>query len=110
MYFTLKTPTRIGGKLYRTCICYEVTSYLELTVNKLVKEGKAELHEKFVFFCNGKPVEQKAEKFEQVEKPVKKAKGKKAEPKKEVEEEPPVVEYEAEDNGDLETLEGTEDF
>ena len=94
MYFTLKTPTRIGGKLYRTCICYEVTSYLELTVNKLVKEGKAELHEK----------------FEQVEKPVKKAKGKKAEPKKEVEEEPPVVEYEAEDNGDLETLEGTEDF
>ena len=101
MFFTVKTPIRIGGKLFKTCVCYEVTPYLELTVQKLAKEGKVDLHEKFVFFCNGKPVAEKAKTFEAVEKPVKKAKPKKAEPKEEVEE-PSPVEYEAEDS--------TEDF
>ena len=103
MYFTVNVPTRIGGKLFRTCVCYEVTPYLELTVQKLAKEGKVNLHEKFVYFCNGKPVEQKAEKFEAVEKPIKKAKAKKTEPK-EVEEEPveevPSESYEAEESED----------
>ena len=60
-----------------------------------------------MFFYNGKPVEQKAEKFEAVAKPVKKAKAKKAvvkeEPKEaEVTEELPPVEYETKDE--------TEDF
>ena len=102
MFFTVNTPIRIGGKLFKPCICYEVTSYLELTVQKLAKEGKADIHEKFVYFCNGKPVEQKAKKFEVIEKPVKKVKAKKAEPKEETAVEEPSVEYEAE--------EGAEDF
>lgn len=109
MYFTVKTPIRIGGKLFKTCVCYEVTPYLELTVQKLAKEGKVDLHEKFVYFCNGKPVEQKAKTFEAVEKPAKKAKAKKTEkaeikeePKEETVKEEPAVEYETE--------EGAEDF
>lgn len=107
MYFTVKTPMRIGGKLFKTCICYEVSSYLELTVQKLAKEGKVDLHEKFVFFCNGKPVEQKAKKFEAVEKPAKKAKTKKVEHKEfkdEVEKVVEPVEYETDDT------DGAEDF
>lgn len=106
MFFTVKTPIRIGGKLFRTCVCYEVTPYLELTVKKLADEGKVELHEKFVFFCNGKPVEEKAKKFEVAEKPAKKNKAKKVE-SKEVIEEPSPVEYEAEEK--VEEY-GTEDF
>lgn len=105
MFFTVKTPIRIGGKLFKTCICYEVTPYLELTVQKLAKEGKVDIHEKFVYFCNGKPVEQKAKTFETVAKPAKKAKAKKVEPEKfkeEVEEIVTPVEYETE--------EGAEDF
>lgn len=105
MFFTVKTPIRIGGRLFRTCICYEVTPYLELTVQKLAKEGKVDIHEKFVYFCNGKPVEQKAKTFETVAKPVKKVKAKKVEPEKfkeEVEEIVTPAEYETE--------EGAEDF
>lgn len=108
MYFTVNTPIKIEGKPYRPCICYEITgSAMELTVEKLCKEGKAQTHENFVFFCNGKPVEQKAKKFEAVEKPVKKAKTKKAEPKEEVAEELPSESYEAEEKVEVEE---TEDF
>ena len=106
MYFTVNTLIKIEGKPYRPCVCYKVeSSAMELTLERLCKEGKAQKHERFVFFCNGKPVEQKAEKFEPVEKPVKKAKTKKAEPKdfaKEVEEVVAPVEHE--------TKEDTEDF
>lgn len=105
MFFTVKTPIRIGGKLFKTCVCYEVTPYLELTVQKLAKEGKVDLHEKFVYFCNGKPVEQKAKTFETVEKPAKKAKTKKVEPEKFKEEVEEIV-----TPAESETEEGTEDF
>ena len=104
MYFTVNTLIKIEGKPYRPCVCYKVeSSAMELTLERLCKEGKAQKHERFVFFCNGKPVEQKAEKFEPVEKPAKKAKAKKV-ASKEVEtvEEAPAVEYE--------TKEDTEDF
>lgn len=110
MYFTVNTPIKIEGKPYRPCVCYKVeSSAMELTLERLCKEGKAQTHDKFVFFYNGKPVEQKAEKFEAVAKPVKKAKTKKAEVKeepkdfvKEVEEVVTPVEHEAKDE--------TEDF
>lgn len=109
MYFTVNTPIKIEGKPYRPCVCYKVeSSAMELTLERLCKEGKAQTHDKFVFFYNGKPVEQKAEKFEAVAKPVKKAKAKKAEIKepkdfvKEVEEVVTPVEHEAKDE--------TEDF
>lgn len=107
MYFTVNTLIKIEGKPYRPCVCYKVeSSAMELTLERLCREGKAQKHEQFVFFCNGKPVEQKAEKFEPVEKPAKKVKAKKVAPKdfaKEVEEVvTPSVEYE--------TKEDTEDF
>lgn len=109
MYFTVNTSIKIEGKPYKPCICYTITgSAMELTVDKLCKEGKAQKHENFVFFCNGKPVEQKAEKFEVAEKPAKKSKAKKVEPEKfkeEVEKIVTPVEYEAE-----EKVEETEDF
>lgn len=106
MYFTVNTLIKIEGKPYRPCVCYKVeSSAMELTLERLCKEGKAQKHEQFVFFYNGKPVEQKAEKFEPVEKPAKKAKAKKVAPKdfaKEVEEVVAPVEHE--------TKEDTEDF
>lgn len=106
MYFTVNVPIKIEGKPYRPCVCYKVdSSAMELTLERLCKEGKAQTHEKFVFFCNGKPVEQKAEKFEAVPRPKNKVKTKKVEPKgfvKEVEEIVTSDEYE--------TKEETEDF
>ena len=59
MFFSVKSPIKIGGKVFQPCICYEVTPYLEATVNKLKDEGRAEIHEDRVFFCNGKVVEKK---------------------------------------------------
>lgn len=61
MYFTVNIPIKIEGKPYRPCVCYAVTSALETTVARLVKEEKAELHDKLVFFCNGKILERKPE-------------------------------------------------
>ena len=104
-YFTVNRPIKIEGRPFRPCICYEVTGYLDLTVQKLVQEGKAELHEHFVYFCNGKPVNENAKTFDAVEKPARKTKTKKIEPKEfkqAVEEITTPAEYEAED--------GAEDF
>lgn len=60
MFFSVRTPVKIGNKKYRTCICYELTDELKLTVKKLVEEGKADIYEKEVFFCTGKLVGKKA--------------------------------------------------
>lgn len=61
MFFSVKTSIKIAGKVYKPCICYKVTSILELTINKLVAEGKAEIHKDYVYFCNGKITEKKEE-------------------------------------------------
>lgn len=75
MYFSVKIPLKITGKIYKPCICYPLTARLELTINKLKDEGKAEVYEKQVFFCNGKLVEEKTVKEEKtVEKPRKEKK------------------------------------
>lgn len=83
MFFTVNTPIKIEGKHYIPCVCYQANgTAMELTVDKLCEEGKAQKHDKFIFFCNGKPVEQKAETT--VEVPGKPEKTKKAKKTKEV--------------------------
>lgn len=52
---------KIGGKVYSPCICYPLPEILSLTVDKLVKEGKAYRYDKPVFFQNGKVIEKKEE-------------------------------------------------
>lgn len=59
MFFSVKHSIRIGGKVYMPCICYNLTKVLELTVRDLEKQGKAIIHDKIVFFQNGKIVEEK---------------------------------------------------
>lgn len=59
MFFSVKHSIRIGGKVYMPCICYDLTKVLELTVKDLEKQGKAIIHDKIVFFQNGKIVEEK---------------------------------------------------
>jgi hypothetical protein len=54
MFFTVKKSVRIAGKDYVPCVCYSLPKYLELTVKKLAEEDKAVIHEKMVFFQNGK--------------------------------------------------------
>ena len=94
MFFSVKNPIKIGGKLYKPCICYELTAHLELTIEKLAKEGKVSIYENKVFFCNGKLVKAEEKKTE------KKSKKNKAPVTKEAEEVP--AEASAEDNKNIE--------
>ena len=59
MFFSVKVPMKIGGKVFHTCICYDLTEALKATVEKLVSEDKAEIYQEQKFFCNGKLVEKK---------------------------------------------------
>lgn len=59
MFFSVKYSIRIAGKVYMPCICYNLTRFLELTVKGLEKQGKATIHDKMVFFQNGKIIEDK---------------------------------------------------
>ena len=59
MFFSVKVPMKIGGKVFRTCVCYDLTETLRATVEKLASEGKAEIYAELKFFCNGKLVEKK---------------------------------------------------
>lgn len=77
MFFSVKVPMKIGGKAYKTCICYKMTEAIKTTVEKLVKEGKAEVYDHQRFFCNGKLVEEKASVKVTVEKPKKEKKNSK---------------------------------
>lgn len=61
MFFSVKVPMRIGGKKFKTCICYTLTDYLKNTVKELEKQGKAVIYPEQRFFCNGKLVETKKE-------------------------------------------------
>ena len=64
MFFSVKQPTAIAGKVYVPCVCYPVPKFLEYTVNELEKEGKVTIYNKMVFFQNGKLIEKPAEKAE----------------------------------------------
>lgn len=59
MFFSVNNIIKIGGKKFIPCVCYEVTPYLQLTVDNLVKEGKVTLYDERVYFCNGKVIEKK---------------------------------------------------
>lgn len=59
MFFSVKHSIRIAGKVYIPCVCYNLTKVLELTVKGLEKQGKAVIHDKMVFFQNGKIIEEK---------------------------------------------------
>lgn len=59
MFFSVKHSIRIAGKVYMPCICYNLTKFLEFTVKDLEKQGKATIHDKMVFFQNGKIIEEK---------------------------------------------------
>ena len=59
MFFSVKHSIRIAGKVYMPCICYNLTRFLELTIKDLEKQGKATIHDKMVFFQNGKIIEEK---------------------------------------------------
>lgn len=59
MFFSIKHSIRIAGKVYMPCICYNLTKFLELTVKDLERQGKATIHDKMVFFQNGKIIEEK---------------------------------------------------
>ena len=102
MFFSVNNTIKIAGKVYKPCICYKVTNTLELTVNKLVAEGKAELHKDYAYFCNGKIVEAKEEKAEPAEKSKKTKKDKNTEAPLETKEEDIPSPEEIADNLDSE--------
>ena len=77
MFFSVKTPTKIAGKVYTPCVCYPLPDVLKPTIDKMIEEGKAYIYSNKVFFQNGKVLEKKEEKPVVVEK--KKAKKEKKE-------------------------------
>jgi inner membrane protein involved in colicin E2 resistance len=74
MFFSVKTPTKIAGKVYTPCVCYPLPDVLKPTIDKMVEEGKAYIYNNKVFFQNGKVIEKKEEPKPVVEKKQKKVK------------------------------------
>lgn len=84
MYFSVRNQVKIGGKVYKTCVCYKTENTVIMnTIENLVKKDLAVIYEEKRYFCNGKLVKTSAEK-EAEEKARKKAERK---AKKEVAEE-----------------------
>lgn len=61
MFFSVKTPTKIAGKVYTPCVCYPLPETLKLTIEKMVSEDKAYIYDHKVAFQNGKVIAKKAE-------------------------------------------------
>lgn len=81
MYFSVRNQVKIGGKVYKPCICYKTENdIIANTIENLVKKDLAVIYEEQRFFCNGKLVKTEAEK--EAEKKARKKAEKKA--KKEV--------------------------
>lgn len=59
MFFSVRTPTKIAGKVYTPCVCYPLPDVLKPTIEKMVKEEKAYIYDSKVFFQNGKVIEKK---------------------------------------------------
>lgn len=91
MYFSVKNAIKLGGKKYLPCICYEVTKVLELTVEKLVKEGKAITYAYKSYFVNGVRIKSKEEKLAEAKAETKRKKAQQKEAKKKEAEEPSIV-------------------
>ena len=85
MFFSVKSSTKILGKVYTPCVCYQATDALVPTIEKMAKEGTANLFEDRVYFQNGKVLIVNTAKEEKtVEKPRKEKKTKEV-PAKDVE-------------------------
>jgi hypothetical protein len=54
MFFSVRLPIKLNGKVFKPCICYECPEDLEKTVRKLEREGKAFIYDHRAFFQNGK--------------------------------------------------------
>lgn len=54
MFFSVKTPTKIAGKVYTPCVCYPLSDTLKPTIEKMEKEEKAYIYDCKVAFQNGK--------------------------------------------------------
>ena len=54
MFFSVKTPTKIAGKVYTPCVCYPLPDVLKPTIDKMIEEGKAYIYNNKVFFQNGR--------------------------------------------------------
>lgn len=54
MFFTVKQPMKLNGKICKPCICYEASKEMEKPLKELADKGKVNLFEKRVFFQNGK--------------------------------------------------------
>ena len=80
MFFSVKKPMKIAGKTYLPCICYPVSRFMELTVDKLTADGKATKYDEMIFFQNGKviPTEKELKAKEKAEKKAKEKAEKKA--------------------------------
>lgn len=77
MFFSVKSPVKIAGKVYTPCVCYALTDYLKATIEKMAKEERAYIYDHKVAFQNGKVI-QKKEEAQPVVKEKKKAKKEKA--------------------------------
>ena len=102
MFFSVKTPTKIAGKVYTPCVCYSLPDVLLPTIDKMVKEEKAYKFEHKVYFQNGKIIEKKPVVKEDLttEKPKKEKKAKALPPEEVKEDEVPSPE-EIADNEDF---------
>lgn len=56
-YFSVKRSIKIGGKLYRPCVCYPLPDSLLFTVKSLVDSGVAAVHDEEVYFQSGKMID-----------------------------------------------------
>lgn len=77
MFFSVKSPVKIAGKVYTPCVCYALTDYLKATIEKMAKEERAYIYDHKVAFQNGRVI-QKKEEAQPVIKEKKKAKKEKA--------------------------------
>jgi hypothetical protein len=59
MFFSVKTSTKIAGKVYTPCVCYPLPDVLKPTIDKMIEEGKAYTYDHKVFFQNGKVLEKR---------------------------------------------------
>lgn len=82
MFFSVKQPLKIAGKVYIPCVCYALPETLKETIEHLKKENKAEIYSERVYFCNGKIVDKAV--TETVVKPKKGKKNKDSETEAEV--------------------------
>lgn len=60
IYFSVKDGLKIAGKNFRPCICYKISELHKASIERLAAEGKVRIHDKQVFFQNGKILETKA--------------------------------------------------